>query len=399
MLSMKPRKHQKKRQPPKMALEQPDYFVAVCRAGLEEIVAAELIELGCEIAFTGNRMVAFHTDLAGFYSANMALRAATKVMMPIRKFRAKDTDILYYQTRKVNWPALFSVSKYIRIDVKGESSAFPNTQFAIHRIKDAIVDTFKSINDGERPSIEKEEPDIQIVAFIDRDEVTLYLDGSGAPLFKRGYREEHGAAPLKEDLAAGLLLTSPWDQKSDVIDPMCGSGTLLAEAYLIANNIAPNVDRTFAFEHWNDYDESIHRSVHEKLTSKEIDSSTRFYGIEIDRQTFKIAQEITSHPLFGDDKIQLTHSSFQTYPLKSSVPFLICNPPYGIRLEEESELNPLYHDLGAFMRKASPGGHASIFTAAFTATGKFSLKPMQRRKFFNGSIPCRLYSYEMRKPT
>ncbi|MEE3178210.1 MAG: class I SAM-dependent RNA methyltransferase, partial [Verrucomicrobiota bacterium] len=203
----------------------------LCRGGLEEVVVKELRELEIEVVARRKRAVEIVTNLAGFYRANMGLRSALNVLRPIRSFNARNYDLLYYQSRKTNWHKLFPVDARIRIDIKGHSPKITHTRYAIHRVKDGITDTFRKLCHGVRPSIEKRNPDVHVVVYLEKHRATLALDMSGTPLFKRGYRIEHGEAPMKEDLAAGLLSLSGWDRRSPLLDPMCGSGTLLFEAW------------------------------------------------------------------------------------------------------------------------------------------------------------------------
>jgi len=379
----------------KTALTQPDYYVAICRAGLEPVVEAELRAWGLEIAFAGNRMVAFRGEEEAFYRANMGLRSALSVLKPLRRFKARNTDMLYFQTRKVNWHQWFAPDATLRIDLKGDWRGLGAERFALYRIKDAIVDTFKKLT-GERPSIATRDPDVHVVAFATKDEVTLYLDGAGEPLFKRGYRQEHGEAPLKEDLAAGILQLIGWEGESALIDPLCGSGTFLFEGYLLARRIAPNLDREFAFQKWLTFNMPAYRRAKEALRQAERPVESPFIGFEADADTFNILQRIAQRH-FPAGAFSLNPRRFEEAELSHPGAQVIANPPYGKRLRPD-DLNAVYRNLGAFFQSAAPGGRAAILTAALEAAVYVGLPVKEKWKLFNGAIECRLFAYESPTP-
>jgi len=374
------------------ALSQPDYYVANCRAGLEHVVEGELQAWGLEIAFVGNRMVAFRGTEEDFYRANLGLRTAISVLKPLRRFKARNTDMLYFQARKVNWHQIFAPDATLRIDLKGDWRNLGNERFALYRVKDAIVDTFKKLT-GERPSVATRDPDIHVVAFAMKDEVTLYLDGAGEPLFKRGYRLEHGEAPIKEDLAAGILQLIGWDGECGLVDPLCGSGTFLFEGFLLANRIAPNLDRDFAFQRWLTFDLPAFRRAKESLRQAERHQTLPFVGFETDKKTFDILQRIAQRH-FPAGAFSLHPQAFQGSGLRIPGAQVVGNPPYGKRLNP-GDLNAVYRDLGAFFQAAAPGGKAALITAALDAAVFVGLPVREKWKLFNGAIECRLFAYEI----
>lgn len=374
------------------AFEQPDYDVAICRAGLEPVVESELCELGLEVVFSRNRMVAFRGGDRGFYLANRALRSVIQVLRPVRKFRAKDTDVLYHQIRKTPWPNLFGVGCSLRIDVKGSSPLFPNSQYFVHRVKDAVVDTFRSM-EGERPSIAKGDPDVRIVVFVHRDEVTVYLDGSGRPLSERGYRLQPGAAPIKEDLAAGILGLLGWKAGSLFIDPMAGSGTFLAEAWMMDARVAPNRERRMAFQQWSDYRREVDDEVRQCLRAAERESSTRFIGIEVDREAFGAMQNNLSRLLPGGVCLDLRNGEFQGVSDSFDGAFVATNPPYGQRISGEHEA--LYRELGRFVKTQCGGGLFGVLTGNFELLRWFGMRVDRRWNLFNGQLPVRLCQYRV----
>ncbi|NRB28675.1 MAG: hypothetical protein HRU37_13480 [Roseibacillus sp.] len=363
----------------------------LCRGGLEEVVVQELRELEIEVVARRKRAVEIATNLAGFYRANMGLRSALNVLRPIRSFNARNYDLLYYQSRKTNWHKLFPVDARIRIDIKGHSPKITHTRYAIHRVKDGITDTFRKLCDGVRPSIEKRNPDVHVVVYLEKHRATLALDMSGTPLFKRGYRIEHGEAPMKEDLAAGLLSLSGWDRRSPLLDPMCGSGTLLFEAWMMAAGIAPNLHRRFGFEALHDYDPQIHDAERRRLEARQSHpEGMRLLGIEIDQATFRTLEKIRARH-FPEAPIQLEHGDFRNLDPGDEFGAAVCNPPYGLRSGEEFEITPLYQALGTFLRRHFAGRCAGIYTANHEAAPHFGGDPGASVPLLNGSLEGRLY--------
>ena len=370
--------------------------IVVCRGGLEPVVADELRALGIGVKAVRKRAIDIETDLGGIYRANMALRGALNVLLPIRSFNARNYDLLYYQSRKTNWHKLFPVDARLRLDVKGQSNKLTHTQYVIHRVKDGITDTFRKLRGGRRPSIEKRDPDVHIVVHLEVNRVTLCLDTSGVPLFKRGYRVDHGEAPIKEDLAAGLLALSGWDRSSPLVDPMCGSGTLLFEAWMAAAGIAPNLDRRFGFEMLHEYDPSIHAAEKRALAGrvKPPPEGFELLGLEIDQPTWQTANRIRER-YFRDAPIRIERADFRKFDPGDGFRFAVCNPPYGIRIGEEKDMGPLYRDLGDFLQGRLQGGRAGIYTVNHDAAPEFGANTADSVPLLNGSLEGRLYRLRM----
>ncbi|MCC5834106.1 MAG: hypothetical protein JJU20_05175 [Opitutales bacterium] len=365
--------------------------LVTCRAGLEKVVTAELKGLGIQVTGTGTRAVHFETDLAGIYRANMGLRSGLNVVVPIRTFKARNYELLYFQSRKTNWHKLFDVNCNLRIDVNGGSSTLRNTEYVVHRVKDGIVDTFRKLAGGRRPSISKEDPDIHILVHLNGDEVTLSLDTSGTPLFKRGYRVEHGIAPLKEDLAAGMLQMSGWDQKSPLLDPMCGSGTFLFEAWMLAAGIPPNAHRRFGFESQFDYDSELHAAEREALLKgrRELPSDFVITGWESDVETAKICQRILEGD-FDGAPIELQQKDFRATAQVVPGTFLMTNPPYGKRIGNEEEARQLHLDLRQLIESHDPPMRFAFFSALPKVLSLFSKVRTAEYTLFNGKLEGRL---------
>ncbi len=366
--------------------------IVVCRGGLEQVVADELRALDITVTALRKRAVDIETNLAGIYRANMALRAALNVLLPVRSFNARNYDLLYYQSRKTNWHKLFPVNARLRIDVKGQSNNLTHAQFVIHRVKDGITDTFRKLRGGRRPSVEKRDPDVHIVVHLEPNRATLCIDTSGVPLFKRGYRVDHGEAPIKEDLAAGLIALSGWDRRSPLVDPMCGSGTLLFEAWMAAARIAPNLDRRFGFEMLLDYDPSLHAAEKRALGGRAgaPPAGVELLGLEIDEPTWRTATRIRDRH-FRDAPIRIERADFRGFDPGAGFRFAVCNPPYGIRIGQEQEIGPLYRELGAFLRRHLPGGRAGIYTVNHDAAPEFGGSTGDSLPLLNGSLEGRLY--------
>ena len=370
--------------------------VATCRPGLEAVLAGEIKALDGEDIRPSKRAVYFRTDLAGVYRLNMALRTAIQVLVPLRTFNARDYQLLYYQARRTNWHQYFTAEKTLRIDVNGHSPNLRNTQYVVHRIKDGIVDTFRKLADGQRPSIDKAVPEIHIVGHLDRNEVTLCLDSSGVPLFKRGYRQEHGGAPIKEDLAAGILLLSGIENCAGLVDPLCGSGTFLFEGAMIAGGIAPNRDREFSFQHWLDYDPELHAAEKEKLKARETPQpGFAIQGCELEAGTLELARRIRDQH-FPEARVELVQSRFEDWETKIPGALLVANPPYGERLGADEDLGPLYRELGFAARRMVPGGRLAVFTTNRKAARQIPLKAESALTLFNGSLEGLLYQYSVR---
>lgn len=368
--------------------------LVTCRAGLERVLAAELTALRLEVDRIGRRAVFFRSDKAGVYRANMALRSGLAVLLPIRTFNARNYDMLYYQARKTNWHKLFAVDRTVRIDVNGGSDALANTQYVTHRIKDGIVDTFRKLTGGTRPSIDKRDPDIHVVAHLDGKRVTLCFDTSGTPLFKRGYRAAHGLAPIKEDLAAGILQLAGWNGRVPLLDPLCGAGTFLFEGWMLAANIAPNLERRFAFESLFDYEPDLHRAEQAALRAARRDPPETFHitGLEIDGPTRAVAEAIRRQH-FSDAPVEIIGADFRSWGGNAEDAFLVANPPYGKRLGNPAEAIGLHRDLAAFVRDRCPGGTAAVFTANTEAAGTLDPRPEATWTLYNGRLEGRLVKF------
>ncbi|HOV13595.1 MAG TPA: THUMP domain-containing protein [Spirochaetota bacterium] len=369
-------------------------FTITCQSGLEEVLSKELIELGLKQVEIGSQTVSFIGDEYLLYKTNMALRSGLNVLRLLKTFNASDYDILYFQAKKIHWHKLFTHDKTIRIDVKGYSPNLTHSQYILHRVKDGIMDTFRTFFDSQRPSISIDDPDIHILVYLNGNKVSIYLDSSGLPLFKRGYRVKHNEAPIKEDLAAGIILQSDWDRKQNVLDPMCGSGTFLIESFMIANNIPPNIDRKFAFMNWIDFDETVYKKAKEDLKKSIIKNTTLFQGYDVDNSSIKISNEIIKK-LGYEEFIKVEKMDFRKVTKDFNNYFIVANPPYGERMGKEEDMKDLYIEIGDFLKQRCKNSIASIFTANLVA-GKFiGLRTCGKIKLYNGKLEARHLKFKI----
>ncbi len=368
-------------------------FVATCSTGLEEILKGEVEKCGCEVESVGKNTVSFYADTRSIYMLNMSSRVAVHILRYIDNFFFRNADDIYNRVFRIEWEKYFSYDKTIRIDMKGSTKNLKNTHFGVLRVKDGIVDRFKD-KTGERPSISKGDPDIQITIYVNENQAIIYMDSCGLPLFKRGYRIQHGDAPIKEDLAAGILLLAGYDGTKDFLDPMCGSGTFLFEAYMIACTIAPNVDRKFAFMNWHEFDKPLYEVVKTELIDKEKRLETTISGFEKDSKTAILANVIKKD-FFNDKKIKIMTCDFRKVEETFEKYVIVTNPPYGERIKTDNDITLFYKEIGDFFKKNCTGSEGFIFTANLEAAKYIGLRTSAKIPLFNGPLEARLLKYQM----
>ena len=362
--------------------------------GLEEVLANELTQIGAEKINKGKRAVTFWGDLKTLYAANYCLRTAINILVPIKTFEVNSEDELYKQVSGINWTQIFSVKETFSINATLSSEIFTHSKYVALKTKDAIADQFRR-RKGERPNVETMSPDFKINVRILQNICTISLDSSGDPLFKRGYRKSGHIAPLNEALAAGMILLSGWDKKSDFTDPMCGSGTLLIEAALIAHKIPPGIYRKkFAFENWQNFDADIFNDVCDEYDVKS-DFKHNIYGSDISKTAVQFAQEnVLSASLKG--KIDIEIKSLSEAKPKSNSGVLIMNPPYGERIKPY-EINALYQQIGDRFKSEFQGFSCWLISSNFDAIKKIGLHSSKKTKLFNGSLECKFLRYDIYK--
>jgi putative N6-adenine-specific DNA methylase len=361
--------------------------------GFEEILARELQVLGAQEVEQGVRMVSFKGDKGFMYKANLSLRTALKILKPIYYFRAYNEQSLYKGIQGIDWSKYINANQSFVIDVTLHSEHFNHSQFVALKAKDAVVDQFRD-RYGKRPDIDKDFPDLRINIHIHDDQCSVALDTSGNSLHQRGYKTATNIAPINEVLAAGMLLLSGWDGQGDFMDPMCGSGTILAEAAMIACNIPANINRKeFAFEKWNDWDNDLFDMIVDSLMKKVREFHYTIKGYDkAPSAVAKAKDNIYNANL--DDYVTITQQDFFTTEKETRGPLhMVFNPPYGERLDVE--LERFYREIGDTLKQSYPGTNAWFITANLEALKYVGLKPSRKIKLFNGKLETRFVKYEM----
>jgi putative N6-adenine-specific DNA methylase len=365
-------------------------MVAKTFLGLEGVLADELRAMGAEEVVEGNRVVAFKGDKELLYKANFACRTAVRILKPFLTLRSNSADFLYEQLKSFDWEQLMTVDTTFAIDATVYSEDFTNSRFVTYRVKDAIADFFNA-KYNKRPSIRLTNPDIRLDVHISGRDVTLSLDSSGDPLFKRGWRVAQTDAPINEVLAAGIILLSGWKGDTDLVDPMCGSGTFLIEAALIGANIAPGVYRdNYAFQQWPDYDAELFEKIYND-DSGEREFTHKIYGSDIEGKAIAIARANVKNA--GLNKyIELERRDFNEIEEVPEHGTLITNPPYGERLSIE-DIEQFYGDLGFALKHTFRGYNAWLICYNKDQYQKIGLKPSVKYALNNGGLDCELLQY------
>ncbi|WP_396157940.1 class I SAM-dependent RNA methyltransferase [Flavobacterium sp.] len=361
--------------------------------GFEEILAKELQQLGAQDVEIGTRAVSFKGDKGFMYKANLSLRTALKILKPMYYFKATNDQNLYKGIQGIDWSKYIGESQTFVIDTTIHSDNFKHSQFVSQKVKDAIVDQFRE-KTGQRPSVDKDFPDLRFNIHIDRDQCSVALDTSGASLHHRGYRTATNIAPINEVLAAGMLLLSGWDGSSDFLDPMCGSGTLLAEAAMIACNIPANINRKeFAFEKWSDWDNDLFDQIIDALMKRTKEFHHTIIGYDKAPSAVQKAKDNIQNANL-DEYVSIIQGDFFDSKKENTGPLhMVFNPPYGERLN--IELERFYREIGDTLKNNYPNTNAWFITANLEALKFVGLRPSRKIKLFNGSLEARLVKYEM----
>lgn len=367
-------------------------LIAKTFQGLEDVLAQELTQLGANNIEIGRRMVSFTGDKAMMYKANFALRTAVRILKPIKHFDAQDPDEVYEAVKAINWEEVMDEDTSFAVDAVVFSTEFRHSQYVAYRVKDAIVDYFRE-KTGKRPNVKLTNPDLYISIHIAENACTLSLDSSGESLHRRGYRQEAVEAPLNEVLAAGMILMTGWKGECDLIDPMCGSGTIPIEAALIARNIAPGVFRKeFAFEKWKDFDADLFEEIFND-DSEEREFNHHIYGYDIKQQANIIAtRNVKAAGLSKDITLDVRDFAEFTQPAEKAI--IITNPPYGERISTDDLLG-LYEMIGSKLKHEFKGSEAWILSYREECFTKIALKPSTRIPLYNGALECEFRKYEM----
>ena len=366
-------------------------FHAKTLKGLEPLLAEELKNLGASRTEIVNRGFTFYGGMALMYRANLASRLALRVLLPILRFDATDSDTLYRKVKRFEWSRYLDNKMTFAVDPVVHSPHFNNSQYVAQKVKDAIVDRFRDATNL-RPSVNREQPDLLINVHISGKWVTLSLDSSGGSLHRRGYRTGHGyfEAPLNEVLAAGMLMISGWEGNTPFLDPMCGSGTLAIEAALIAANIPPGIfKKQYGFENWKDFDRDLMEHVAQKL-SDEKEVKVPIIARDLDPE----AVELTRRQVKQMDLqhiIKVEQGDFADSEGQEGITLLM-NPPYGERMKPD-DIEALYGMIGSTLKHKFPGSDAWILSSSKRALGRVGLKPSSKQLLYNGSLECSYVNY------
>jgi putative N6-adenine-specific DNA methylase len=368
-------------------------MVAKTLFGFEDLLANELTQLGAQKVKKGVRNVTFYGDKGFMYKCNLGLRTAIKILKPIASFKVVNEADLYDKIYKIKWEDYVDYKGTIAINSTVHSTVFNHSQYISLKAKDAIVDRFRALK-GERPSIDLKFPDLKINIHIDKLFCNVSLDSSGESLHKRGYKTATNIAPINEVLAAGLIMLSGWDGQSDLLDPMCGSGTILIEAAMIACNIPPNLLRNeFAFEKWTDWDVDLFEKIENSLLEKTRDFHHNIYGIDkAPSAVTKAIENIKNANL--ESFISIRHDDyFKTSKSNTDFLHIIFNPPYGERLEINTE--ELYGNIGNTLKRNYSNSNAWFITSNVEALKYVGLKPSKKIKLFNAKLESTFVKYEV----
>lgn len=365
-------------------------LIAKTFQGLEEVLAQELIELGANDVQIGRRMVSFSGNQEMMYRANFCLRTAVRVLKPISHFRARNADDVYKAVKEIEWKDILDLDTSFVVDTTVYSTEFRNSKFVAYKVKDAIVDYFME-REGKRPNISVANPDLRLNIHIAEENCTLSLDSSGESLHLRGYRTATVEAPINEVLAAALIKMSGWKFDCDLIDPFCGSGTILVEAALMARNIYPGVFRQkFGFENWKDFNPELLSSIFED-DSNERTFEHRIVGSDINLRAVEAA--LANAKAAGvADLITVEQREIRAFKKPEMPAVLITNPPYGERLRPE-DLSDIYRTLGEKLKREFQGGEAWIISSREELFDSMRLRPSFKVPLQNGSLDCELRKY------
>lgn len=363
-----------------------------CLAGCEEILQEEMIRLGAAETRTGNRVVFAKADMDWVYRANLCLRTAMRILLPFRKFRAKNPEVLYHKCKKVRWEDIFGLDQTFAIDATVHSSLFPHSRYAALKVKDAIVDQFR-LRTGERPNVDPRNPDYRFDLHVEEDQCTLSLDTSGKSLHLRGYKVRQGEAPVSEVLAASILILSGWEPGAPLLNPMCGSGTFLTEAALMGLNRPPHMNLDFGFKRWTDYDSGAWSRALEYARDHMHERPLDITGFDRDQKAVHAAtMNIDAAGLTG--RIRVEKQDFFAWEPEIENGHVLINPPYDERLRE-NDIEQLYKEIGDTLKQHYAGNTIWIFTGNRAAAKRIGLRTSMKKPLWNGPIECRLLKFDM----
>ncbi len=375
-------------------------MVAKTLFGFEELLAKELRNLGAGNVEEGVRSVSFEGDTGFMYKANLCLRTAIKIIKPIYSFSVRNENELYRNIYAMDWNEYLTVDTTFSIDTTVNSENFTHSLYVSQKAKDAIVDKFRD-TEGKRPNVDVKHPDIRLNIHIQKEHCNISLDSSGRSLHQRGYRSATNIAPINEVLAAGLLLLSGWDGQSDFLDPMCGSGTLLTEAAMIACNIPVNINRKeFAFEKWDDFDETLFEKIVDSSLNKTREFHHKIIGYDKAPSAVRKAIANAENANLSEYITVERKNFFETGKFTENHLHMVFNPPYGERLDRgdldsDFDVEAFYSDIGDTLKQEYPGTDAWFITSNLEALKYVGLRPSRKIKVFNSHLESRLVKYVM----
>lgn len=370
------------------------HFFAPCPRGLEAVLADELTALGAQNVKAVDGGAGFAGDFALCYRANLWSRVASRILWKVGEAPYKNEEDIYRLALGLPWPEWFDVSRTLRVDTTAIKCPLKSLDFITLKVKDAVCDKFRA-ESGERPSIDTREPDIRISVFLTADRATLYLDTSGEPLYKRGYRQGAVEAPLRENLAAGILKLTGWQPGEPLLDPMCGGGTFLVEAAQIALNIAPGGDRWFAFEKFRNFNPDVWGAIYREAEAAEKPRvPLPIYGSDLESRSVRATR--TNLEAAGlEGVVTVSRGDVREIAAPAPAGVLVMNPPYGERLSDQDELAAFYPELGTAFKRNFAGWRAYVITADLRLAKLIRLAPSRRTPLFNGALECRLFEFKL----
>jgi putative N6-adenine-specific DNA methylase len=365
---------------------------APCPRGLEALLQQELAALGATDLRRTDGGVGFSGALVTIYRANLESRLASRILLEVAQVPYRNEQDIYVAASAISWPQWFPPSRTIKVKTSAQHCPLKSLDFVTLRIKDAVCDTFTRLK-GARPSVNSSRPDIRIDAFLDATHLTLYLGTTGDSLFKRGFRQSTVDAPLRENLAAGIVQLTGWNGTTPLLDPLCGGGTLPLEAAMIARHIAPGLGRRFAFELFSNFDQALWKTVQAKAQAKQLPAGpVPIYASDRDAHAVQTAKDQFLRAGVADD-IALTQKDLFDLTPPQEPGTIVMNPPYGVRLGTQADLDVFYPKLGAWLKTRCVGWRVYLFTGDLRAPKLIGLAPTKRTPLFNGAIECRLYEF------
>jgi putative N6-adenine-specific DNA methylase len=370
-----------------------EQFFATAPRGLEHLLLEEVESLSGKDATAVPGGVSFTGDWTACYRVNFWSRIASRVLWRVAVFEYRNEQDLYAAAKAIDWPSYFNAERTLRVNVTAQKSPLKSLEFATLRIKDAVCDRFRD-RLGRRPDVERVNPDVRVHAFLEATRGTLYLDTSGEPLFKRGWRRGAAQAPIRENLAAGIVVLTGWRPDEPLLDPMCGGGTLLVEAAAMARGRAPGAKRGFGFEKLAAFDTTLWQEVKEEEHQKERKPDVRLYGSDTDPTALNAARRNLAEA--GVERwVTLERADILERSPPATAGVMVANPPYGERLGSADELAAFYPKLGDALKKRFAGWRCYLFTADLRLPKLIRLEPSRRTPLFNGALECRLYEFAM----